>query len=36
MASIVETYEREFESRGKDAIRVRDLEAILIGKETKE
>ena len=36
MASIVEIYQREFESKGKDAIRVRGLEAILIERKTKE
>jgi hypothetical protein len=34
--SIVETYGKEFEIKGKEAIRVRDLEAILRERETKE
>jgi hypothetical protein len=36
MASIVETYGKEFKIKSKEAIRVRDLEAILRERETKE
>lgn len=36
MASIVETYGKEFEIKVKEAIKVRDLGAILTERETKE
>ena len=34
--SIVETYGKEFEIKGKEAVRVRDLEAILTERGMKE